>query len=68
MLDIIINIKDIVKNLRSYCFVEGTIVRTSEGNKAIEEVQIGDYVYAKDEETGEITLKEVLDTSIKNRI
>lgn len=46
------------------CFVEGTLVLASEGFKAIESIQIGDYVWAWNEETGEVELKEVLEIYI----
>ncbi len=41
------------------CFKEGTLVKTEEGLKPIEEIKVGDKVYAYDEETGDISLKEV---------
>ena len=42
-----------------HCFVEGTSVSTEDGQRAIEEVEAGDKVWAYDEETGEKELKEV---------
>ena len=36
------------------CFLEGTKVLTSDGLKAIEEINEGDYVLSRNEETGEI--------------
>ena len=42
-----------------HCFVAGTPVSTEEGQRAIEEVEAGDKVWAYDEETGEKGLKEV---------
>ena len=45
-----------------YCFVAGTTVLTAAGAVAIENIQIGDLVWAWDEETGEVGLKRVLDT------
>jgi len=45
-----------------YCFVAGTPVLTAVGAVAIENIQIGDMVWAWDEETGEVGLKRVLDT------
>ena len=44
------------------CFVAGTTVLTAAGTVAIENIQIGDMVWAWDEETGEVGLKRVLDT------
>ena len=42
------------------CFAAGTLVLTEDGNKRIEEVEVGDGVWAYDEETGERALKEVV--------
>jgi hypothetical protein len=42
------------------CFVAGTPVATKEGLKNIEDIQFGDEVWAYDEKTGEIGLKEVV--------
>ena len=42
-----------------HCFVAGTLVSTEDGQRAIEEVETGDKVWAYDEETGEKALKEV---------
>lgn len=44
------------------CFSGGTLVLTSKGAKTIEDVDIGDMVWAYDEKTGDIALKEVLVT------
>ncbi|SFX68203.1 RHS repeat-associated core domain-containing protein [Thermoactinomyces sp. DSM 45891] len=41
------------------CFVAGTRIETEDGGKPIEEIDIGDKVLAKNEETGEIAYKEV---------
>ena len=46
----------------SQCFVSGTLVLTSEGNKPIEEIKSGDLVYSTDPETGESEYKEVVQT------
>ena len=42
------------------CFVAGTPVQTSHGLKPIEKIQVGDYVTARDEATGEVAWKPVL--------
>ncbi len=42
------------------CFIAGTLVMTSIGSKPIEEIQVGDEVWAYDEETGEKALKKVV--------
>ncbi|WP_374018194.1 polymorphic toxin-type HINT domain-containing protein [Paenibacillus thiaminolyticus] len=41
------------------CFTAGTQVLTDEGEKPIEEIEVGDKVLAKDDETGELAYKEV---------
>ncbi|MCM1350220.1 MAG: polymorphic toxin-type HINT domain-containing protein [Prevotella sp.] len=42
------------------CFKEGTLILTAEGSKPIEDIQVGDEVWAYDEETGEKALKKVV--------
>ena len=44
------------------CFVAGTLVATACGLVSIEEVQAGDWVWARDEVTGEVRLCEVEET------
>jgi len=44
------------------CFTAGTLVLTENGQKAIEDIQAGDKVYATNPETGESGYKEVLQT------
>ncbi len=44
------------------CFVAGTLIHTENGLVAIENVQIGDRVWSRNEETGEIALKKVQQT------
>ncbi len=44
------------------CFAKGTLVHTKEGLKAIEEIQVGDWVLSKPENGGEQTYKRVLKT------
>ncbi|BCE02786.1 polymorphic toxin-type HINT domain-containing protein [Marinicellulosiphila megalodicopiae] len=44
------------------CFTAGTTVQTNNGLKAIEDFAIGDQVLARDEQTGEITYKRVINT------
>ena len=45
--------------LGSKCFKEGTIVKTEEGDKKIEDIKVGDKVLSKNPETGEIAYKRV---------
>ena len=42
------------------CFIAGTLVETEEGLRPIEEVDVGDFVLSRAEETGEIALREVI--------
>jgi hypothetical protein len=44
------------------CFVAGTIIKTEKGDIAIEEIQVGDYVWAHNPETGETELCKVVQT------
>ena len=47
-----------------YCFVAGTTVLAATGAVAIETIQKGDLVWAWDEETGDVALKEVVETYV----
>lgn len=51
-------------DIGALCFVAGTPVLTEDGSIPIEEIEIGDYVWAWDEESGQIELQEVLDTYV----
>lgn len=44
------------------CFVAGTMVATAAGSVTIETITAGDYVYAYDEESGDVALKQVVRT------
>ena len=46
------------------CFVEGTLVQSAQGAIPIENITVGTYVWAWDEETGEVALKEVVETYV----
>lgn len=46
------------------CFVAGTLVRTENGNVPIEAIQPGDYVWAWDEESGTVGIKQVVETYV----
>ena len=48
----------------SECFVAGTLIFTEHGQIPIEDINVGDFVYAENLETGEKELKEVLQTFI----
>lgn len=48
------------KAAKTCCFVAGTLVETEYGLRPIEDIQIGDLVWARDEDTGEEALKPVL--------
>ena len=47
------------------CFPAGTKVHTDEGLKNIEDIQAGDRVQSYNEETGEQSLQEVLQTDVR---
>ena len=47
------------------CFVAGTTVATATGLVAIEKIKAGDLVWAWDEETGDVALKPVVETYVK---
>ncbi|WP_208727395.1 polymorphic toxin-type HINT domain-containing protein [Leptospira bourretii] len=47
------------------CFVAGTKVHTKEGLKNIEDIQVGDLVLSKSDETGEVSYRKVVNTFIR---
>ena len=48
----------------SYCFVAGTLVTTEDGQKTIEEIEVGDKVLSENELTGEVAIKTVTETYV----
>ena len=58
-------VSDMVDVLPGACFIAGTLVSVEDGHKAIEDVETGDYVWAWDEETGEVALKQVVETYVR---
>ena len=46
------------------CFVAGTTVLTAAGAAAIETIEVGDYVWAWDENTRDVALKQVVETYV----
>lgn len=48
------------KKIDCNCFTAGTKVQTDEGEKPIEEIEIGDKVLSKSDVTGEVAYKEVV--------
>ena len=46
------------------CFVAGTQIKSENGSTAIEEIKVGDYVFAADPESGESGYKRVLQTFV----
>ena len=46
------------------CFVAGTLVQTEDGEAAIEEITAGDYVWAWEETTDTVALKQVVETYV----
>jgi len=45
-----------------YCFIAGTVVLTVTGKRVIESIEAGDLVWSWDEATGDVALKEVIET------
>ncbi|MFE9274935.1 polymorphic toxin-type HINT domain-containing protein [Paenibacillus glucanolyticus] len=56
------NASALVKSCALLCFAAGTMIETSDGLKAIEEIEVGDYVLAKSDETGNLAYKPVEET------
>ncbi len=56
--------KKLPKKRPCNCFAEGTLVQTSEGLRPIEDIKVGDLVLAKDETTGDLAYKPVLETYV----
>jgi len=54
------NKKDSLYKKGCNCFTAGTKVITDEGEKPIEDIEVGDKVLAKSDETGEVAYKEVV--------
>ncbi|MBO5389206.1 MAG: hypothetical protein J6A59_13965 [Lachnospiraceae bacterium] len=56
------DVDNVVANTQGFggCFVEGTEIKTIEGDKNIEDIHAGDMVYSKNTETGEEGYKEVV--------
>lgn len=48
------------------CFVAGTPVLTSEGERPIEQIQKGDLVFSRDEITGEVSQRSVVQTYVRH--
>ena len=46
------------------CFIAGTLVYAQAGQVPIEQIDAGEYVWAWDEETGDVALKQVVETYI----
>jgi len=53
---------------RTGCFVAGTLVRTANGTKVIEAVEVGDLVLSRDERTGLLGYKPVERTFVRHRV
>ena len=46
------------------CFVAGTLIQSDQGSIPIEDISVGDMVWAWDEDTGEVALKRVVETYV----
>ena len=57
-------LKNLIKT--SCCFVAGTLIATSDGDKPIESICIGDYVLSKNEFTGEVAYKKVTNLFVRS--
>jgi len=53
-------VRKITKKLPCGCFLAGTLIFTDSGQKAIEEIQVGDKVWAYNDTTGDYGLKKVV--------
>ncbi|MBN8447354.1 MAG: hypothetical protein J0M22_17960 [Gammaproteobacteria bacterium] len=54
---------------RGECFVSGTLIHTKAGMLPIEQIQVGDWVYARNEKTFELSFKKVLQLfNVANKI
>ena len=66
--DVIDDVHDLGKSADNIgdgvCFVAGTLVYTESGHRAIEDIVVGDRVWAWDEKSGDIAIKEVVETYI----
>ena len=51
-------------NSVAYCFVAGTLVVAENGNVPIEQIKVGELVWAWDEKTDDVVLKQVVETYI----
>lgn len=54
----------VVSGSPNVCFIAGTMVLVLEGTEAIETIEEGDYVWAWDENTGNVELKPVVETYV----
>lgn len=50
------------------CFVAGTMIETADGDRPIEEIQIGNLVLSANPETGEIAYKPVVNTKALDKL
>ena len=57
-------LKNLIKT--SCCFVAGTLIATSDGDKPIESICIDDYVLSKNEFTGEVAYKKVTNLFVRS--
>ena len=55
----------VFKNVIETCFVAGTLVKAESGSIPIEDIKVGDYVWATDPETNVTDLKKVVNTFVR---
>ena len=59
------NIDEVKTALNKLCFIEGTKIYAQEGEIPIEELEVDDLVWSKNDKTGEFALKRVVNTFVK---
>jgi len=52
-------VRKLSEMLQVYCFPAGTLVATESGHKPIEQIKVGDLVWAQSDKTGKVDLRRV---------
>jgi RHS repeat-associated protein len=58
-------LKSVSTKVTKKCFEAGTEILTAEGNKNIEDIQVGDWVLSENPVTGEVEYKQVTETFVR---